>query len=104
MKPNNPLAQNCVFPAKAGIQWIKKSPYKAGQRGFVRFAGFCYLLDSGLPYALSASKHLSLPFKGRVGVRIGLNFMDSTIPHLASPLKGEEQDVLAHRAFTRRTG
>ncbi len=45
---------------------------------------------------LSAPEYFSLPFKGRAGVGMGLNFMDSNpIPHLTSPLKGEEQDKLA---------
>jgi len=26
MKPNNPVAQNCVIPAEAGIQLIKNIP------------------------------------------------------------------------------
>jgi hypothetical protein len=42
---------------------------------------------------LSAPEYFSLPFKGRVGVGMGSNFMDiNPIPHLTSPLKGEEQD------------
>jgi len=30
INPNNPLAQNSVIPAKAGIQMIRKSPAKRG--------------------------------------------------------------------------
>ena len=49
MNPNNPLAKNCVIPAQAGIQLIKKISREAGQhRGFVRFAGCFFLLDSRL--------------------------------------------------------
>ena len=39
MNPNNPLAKNCVIPAQAGIQLIKKISREAGQhRGFSRYA------------------------------------------------------------------
>ena len=42
---------------------------------------------------LNTPRHISLPFKVRAGVGMGLNFMEiDPIPHLASPLKGEEQD------------
>jgi hypothetical protein len=35
---------------------------------------------------------------------MGLNFMDiNSIPHLTSPLKGEEQDKLAHMGLRRLT-
>jgi hypothetical protein len=33
-----------------------------------------------------------LPFKGRVRVGMGESCVDSPIPHLASPLKGEERN------------
>ncbi len=49
MNPNNPLVQNCVIPAKAGIQLFKNPPAQAGQHGtFVRCAECLFLLDSGL--------------------------------------------------------
>ncbi|OFZ66089.1 MAG: hypothetical protein A2V79_02025 [Betaproteobacteria bacterium RBG_16_56_24] len=40
---------------------------------------------------LSAPEYFPLPFKGGAGVGMGLNFMViNPIPHLTSPLKGEE--------------
>jgi len=49
MKQHSSLAQNCVIPAQAGIQIIRKISREAEQhRGFVRFAGCLSLLDSRL--------------------------------------------------------
>ena len=42
------------------------------------------------------AEHFSLPFKGRAGVGMGVNFRDSDpIPHLTFPLKGKELGKLA---------
>ncbi len=51
----------------------------------------------GMCANLTAPMHASLPFKGRAGVGMGENAADTCpIPHLTSPLKGEEQGKLAH--------
>jgi hypothetical protein len=50
----------------------------------------------GISAKLCAPENLSLPFKGRAGVGMGLYLMDADpIPHLTSPLKGEEPDKSA---------
>ncbi len=46
--------------------------------------------------AVIPAKVNSLPFKGRVGVGMGLTYTKlHPIPHLTSPLKGEELGKLA---------
>ncbi|MDO9064042.1 MAG: transcription-repair coupling factor [Sulfuricella sp.] len=43
---------------------------------------------------VTAHEHASLPFKGRAGVGMGSDSMDTApIPHLTSPLKGEEHEI-----------
>ncbi|MHB1053964.1 MAG: 2-oxoglutarate dehydrogenase complex dihydrolipoyllysine-residue succinyltransferase [Thiobacillus sp.] len=49
----------------------------------------------GISANITVPEHVSLPFKGRVGVGMGVNSADiSPIPLLTSPLKGEELDTL----------
>ena len=90
MKANNSLTQTRVIPAKAGIQQEPK-PREADKHtvlsrfcgGFLinwipAFAGMTVAANVSVTNyvrSISASKHLSLPFKERVGVRMGLNFM-----------------------------
>jgi hypothetical protein len=52
--------------------------------------------SGGMCANLSAPRHFSLPFKGRVGVGMGENSAAADpIPLLTSPLKGEELSKLA---------
>jgi leucyl-tRNA synthetase len=69
---------------------------KTMQRNWIGKSFGCEVHFPYVPSPLNAPENSSLPFKGRAGVGMGSDSMEAhPIPHLTSPLKGEEQDELA---------